>query len=102
MWTNYDSEEKYIECTSLNYLSSYVYESAGIELPPYNRFLSELEECIPAINANGFYSGKFGRFMEFEDASEEELVFLENYEMLQFNNVFGNEKRNESMFVIIE
>lgn len=102
VWTNYDSEEKYIECTSLNYLTSYVYESAGIELPPYNRFLSDMEDYIPAINANGFYSSKSGGFLSFDEAFGEESLMLEQYKMLQYNNVFGGEKRNKKLFGVLE
>lgn len=30
IWANYDIEEEYVECTSLNYLSNYLYKVAGI------------------------------------------------------------------------
>ncbi|MBR4880748.1 MAG: sulfatase-like hydrolase/transferase, partial [Clostridia bacterium] len=56
IWANYDIEEKHIDNTSLNYLSSYVYDVAGLTLPAYNNFLGEMEKVIPSINANGFYS----------------------------------------------
>ena len=93
VWANYDIEEEFVECTSLNYLSAYLYRLAGIELPPYNQFLDEMEEKIPAINANGFYSMESDCFMLFDMASEEEQKWLESYEILQYNNVF-DEKRD--------
>ena len=98
IWTNYDIEEKYIECTSLNYLSSYVYEAAGIALPPYNRFLRELEVVVPAINANGFYSLEEKGYLTVEQANEDELYWLQLYEMLQYNNIFDKKQKNEVMF----
>lgn len=51
VWTNYDSEERKIDLASLNYLSSYVLEAAGIDSPPYNVFLQKTEEIIPSINS---------------------------------------------------
>lgn len=102
IWTNYDSEEKQIDCTSLNYLTSYVYESANIELPPYNQFLSDMENVIPAINANGFYSLESKRFLPMDEASEKEKEWLQMYEILQYNNLFGDEQRNDNLFITLE
>ncbi|MBQ2816009.1 MAG: sulfatase-like hydrolase/transferase [Clostridia bacterium] len=98
IWTNYDIDEKYVECTSLNYLSSYVYEVAGIPLPPYNKFLSELEEKIPSINAHGFYSLESKSFLPFNEASKNEKEWLLKYEQLQYNSLFDLENRNKKLF----
>lgn len=102
IWANYDITEQYIDCTSLNYLSSYVYEAAGIELPTYNRFLSEMENAIPSINANGFYSTDMECYLAFDAANENELRWLELYEALQYNSIFDSEHRNETFFPAIE
>ena len=98
IWANYDLEEEYLPCTSLNYLSSYVYTAAGITLPPYNRFRKEMEKIIPSINAYGFYSLRSGRYLPLEDADGEELKWLELYKTLQYNNMFDEKNRNESFF----
>lgn len=97
VWANYDIDEQYVDCTSLNYLSSYVYETAGISLPPYQRFLSDMAEHIPAINANGYYSKTTGGFVAPEDAPEDEKEWLRLYEQLQYNCVF-DKQRNETLF----
>ena len=102
IWANYDIEEAYLECTSLNYLSSYVYDAAGIALPPYNLFLSEMESVIPAMNANGFYSAAAGTFLPFEESSPEELSWLENYRNLQYNALIDSKNRNFHFFPIVE
>lgn len=102
IWANYDIEEACLDCTSLNYLSSYVYEAAGISLPPYNRFLREMEEKIPSINANGFYSPENGGFVSFDDANEEESRWLNLYEVLQYNNIFDKKQKNEALFPSIK
>ncbi len=98
IWANYDIEEEHLERISLNYLSSYVYEAAGLPLPPYNQFLSDMEEAIPAINANGFYSREEDRYLPFDMASGEEKKWLEMYEQLQYNALFDKEHRSEVFF----
>ncbi len=102
IWSNYDIEEKYINCTSLNYLSNFVYDIAGIDLPPYNRFLSEMQSVIPSINANGFYSLDAKCYLPFEKANIEEQRWLGLYENLQYNNIFDETHRNEKMFPVLE
>ena len=102
IWANYDIEEKYIDCTSLNYLSSYVYDAAGIALTPYNQFLQEMEEMIPSINANGFYSLSAGCYLPFDEANEDELRWLELHEVLQYNSIFDTAHRSETFFPALE
>lgn len=102
IWANYEIEEQYIDAISLNYLSSYVYDVAGIDLPPYNQFLREMEEVIPSINANGFYSLADGCYLPFGEANDEESRWLGLYEALQYNNMFDQEHRDETLFPVIE
>ena len=102
IWANYDIEEASLERTSLNYLSTYVYEAAGYPLPLYDRFLREMEAVIPAINANGFYSLAAGRYLPFEEANEEERRWLETYEALRYNCLFDAKHRNEALFPVLE
>lgn len=93
IWTNYESEEQDVEITSLNYLSTMALEKAGIELPTYNRFLKEMMEVIPAMNSRAYYSAAGSCYQQYDDtklAAEEE--WLENYEILQYNNLFEEEK----------
>lgn len=66
-------------------------------MPPYQRFLSDMAEHIPAINANGYYSKAAGGFVAPEDAAEDEKEWLQLYEQLQYNCVF-DKQRNETLF----
>ncbi len=102
IWTNYDIKEEYIDRTSLNYLSSYVYDVAGIDLPPYNQFLSEMQTYIPAITANGFYSRNSMGYKTVDMASDEEQAWLEIYESLQYNSLFDRKNRNDIFFPVLE
>ena len=93
IWTNYESEEKEVEITSINYLSTMALEKADIELPTYNRFLKDLMEVVPAMNSRAYYSSSKERYRHYEDAAgspEEDL--LHKYEMLQYNNLFDDKK----------
>ena len=98
IWTNYDTEESETQITSLNYLSTLALERAGIELPAYNQFLSDMMEEIPAINARGYYSKSAGRFLHFEDAMGDEADWLRDYETLQYNNMFDEKGKSKLFF----
>lgn len=98
IWTNYESEEETIEITSLNYLSTLAFQKAGLELPAYQHFLSDMMEVIPAVNARGYYSLENGCFMHIEDAQGEEAKWLEKYEILQYNSMFDGKGRSELFF----
>lgn len=93
VWTNYESKSIDVPLTSLNYLSNYVYKVAGIEFPPYNRFLSDMQEQIPAMNSWGFYSTTHHKFLNYNYADGKEKKMLQDYRMLQYNSIFDN-KRN--------
>lgn len=102
IWTNYDSPEETVEITSLNYLSTMTLERAGIDLPPYNQFLADLREQIPAINARGYYSLNNETYLAVEDASGREAEWLRRYEILQYNAMFDEKDRSNLFFPYIE
>ena len=98
VWANYDIPEEDGIVTSLNFLSNYVYEAAGLELPPYNRFLSEMAKDIPAIHSKGFYSAASGGYLSFDQASEAERRWFADYRMLQYNSIWAGSERSETFF----
>lgn len=98
VWANFDIEEKDVPCSSINYLSTYVLEAAGISLPPYYQFLKQTESLIPAINAYGYYSQEKQGFISLEEASGAEAEAINTYEILQYNNIFDKEGRSELFF----
>lgn len=98
MWANYDIEEKEIPCTSLNYLSSYLYQAAGLPMPSYNQYLTDVEKEIPAMNAFGFYSIDKECFVSYDEASEAEKKILKTYERVQYNGLFDHARQNNRFF----
>lgn len=98
IWTNYDTPEETVEITSLNYLSTLTLEKAGMELFPYNKFLSEMMEVVPALNSRGYYSRTQGRYLHLDEAAGEEAAWLRRYEQLQYNSMFDKKGRSDVFF----
>lgn len=88
VWTNYDIAEQTIDCTGLNYVSTIVYETAGITLPAYNLFLKDLQAAIPSMNAYGYYSLSQGKYLPFSDKEGAEKEWLDKYHILQYQYMF--------------
>lgn len=95
IWTNFESREETVELTSLNYLSVYMFEKAGMEPPPYDRYLETLRETIPAMNSRGYYSNAAGRFLEMDMAEGDEETALREYSYMEYNCLFDPENLNE-------
>ena len=91
IWTNYKSEEETIELTSLDYLSTYLFEKAGIEQPSYNCFLKAIREVVPAMNSRGYFSSEAGHFKVYDEAEGEEKEALRNYHYLEYNCLFDGD-----------
>lgn len=102
IWTNYDTPEETIEITSLNFLSSLALERAGLDLPPYNQFMLDLMEVVPALNARGYYSLEKGKYLHIEEAMGKEALWLTKYKYLQYNGLFDVRNRSELFFPYIE
>lgn len=98
IWANYDIDEEYIECTSINYLSMHLLETAGFELPSYYNMLKDIEAVIPAINSIGYYSLEKESFITLEEAEGTEAEMLNMYRTIQYNNIFDHENRNHEFF----
>ena len=98
IWANYDIPEETVKRTSISYLSLYLLENAGFELPAYYRALKDIQEVIPAINAFGYYSLEKEGFISFEEAAGKEAEMLNFYATLQYNNLTDTKHRNTDLF----
>lgn len=98
IWANFDIPEQEVECTSLNYLSRYLLEAAGLPLSPLHSFLKDMEAQIPAINAYGYYSQESQSYRAFSEAEGEEKWWLDTYACLQYNSLFDNENKSDIFF----
>lgn len=98
IWNNKGIKPETIERTSFNYLAAHLLQEAGIEASPYFRFLRNLEKRIPAINANGYYCSKSGRYYPIESPDKENKALLDDYRMLIYNSAVDRKHRNETFF----
>lgn len=98
IWTNYESESGNVERTSINFLSTLVLKQAGIPLDPYHRFLSDMMEVVPAMNARGYYSKNKNRYVHYGEGSIEDEMWVEKYQNLQYNGLFDQKERSKLFF----
>lgn len=92
LWTNYDIEEETIERTSLNYLSSIVADRLGLPMTGYQKYLLALSEEIPVINTLGYWSAD-GSFYELKDQASPYAEKINEYHILEYNDIFGKKDR---------
>ena len=91
IWANYDIEEQSGVETSVNYLSTWLLEVCGFELPAYNQFLRDAEQVVPILTEPGYYSESSRRFLPVAEAVGEEKEILDRYHILEYNNLFDKE-----------
>ena len=99
IWTNYKMESQENVWTSTNYLSSYMLSLTGLELTPYNEYLLNLREKIPALNHLG-YLDPYGIWHRWENGDSETLELEREYECLQYNELMDSQNRVDEFFQI--
>ena len=97
IWTNYDIEEQTDVHMSANYFGSYILQVAGLKMSGYNRFLLKLYEEIPIIGTGGICD-KNGVWYTWDDVPEQYYDLINNYKILQYNNVYDMKHRVDSFF----
>lgn len=98
IWANYDIEEKYIEKLSVNYLSSYVLDIAGVRLTEYNKYLLKLSETLPVIDTVGYIDNNNTYFRWSDNSQYKEI--LSEYEKVQYNNIFDTAHKDNDTFYL--
>ena len=97
IWANYDVEEEMVEKTSLNYLYTLMADRLNLPMTGYQKYLLELQEEIPVLNAQGYWTAD-GSFYELDDKSSPYYDRINEYNILEYNYIFGQEDRNLNMF----
>lgn len=87
IWTNYDIEEKEVEYTSCNYLSSLLLDTAGLPLSPYQNYLKELQSEYPVITSNCMIDKNGNYFSPKEFLKNKSLI---EYSKLQYYKLFDS------------
>lgn len=101
IWANYDIQEETIEGTSLNYLYSIMADRLGLPMTGYQEYLLDLSQEIPVLCAQGYW-GADGNFYDLEDESSPYYERICEYQILQYNDIFGKENRYLEFFAAVK
>lgn len=88
IWANYEIPEAEGVELSINYLSSLLTRMANLPQTGYQKFLDQLWEELPVVNAVGYRDSTGTWTEEVADLSEGARAGLEDYDMLVYNHVF--------------
>ena len=102
IWCNYDIEEQENVKTSLNFLSTIMFDVANLPLNKYQVYLKDLYSEVPIIHANGIWDSN-GVYYESCDGLPEEIkTKINNYKNIQYNSMIDTENLIEDFFEIPE
>ncbi|MBR3357503.1 MAG: LTA synthase family protein [Solobacterium sp.] len=90
IWTNYYSQNEEVPMTSMNYLSTYLLDASGIELPVYNRFIKDVNGVSSAMNTNGIYLNDKKQFTKFSSSVLDEYELIKEYNYMVYDSSKGN------------
>ena len=96
IWANYPLPEEGPEITSLNFLSLYLLQYAGIGGTVYDGYLWQLQQQLPALTFVGYMdtAGQAHSHLETHDYA----ALIEDYQQVQYNNLFGGGGRRSAVF----
>ena len=97
LWTNYECEAEEISVMNANFFGSYVMQAAGLSLTDYNKCILEILDHIAVINENEIMDTE-GTWYSIDELPESMEEMLNDYEILQYNEVFGRTQRKEQVF----
>ena len=86
IWANYDIPEEDDVLTSTNFLGTLMLEQTGLKGAPYNAYLDDLQEQMPALNHKGYVTND-GEYVSWDDAEEPYETLEWEYECLQYNEL---------------
>lgn len=98
IWANYDIEERQGIEMSSNYLSSYVLQLSGLDMPDYNKCILSFWQHVPVIGY-GVVKDSHNIWYTRENLPDDMNEILDAYQFLQYNNVFGGRRRIDDIFV---
>ena len=101
IWANYNIPEETIERTSLNYLYSILADRLDFPMTGYQKYLLALSEKIPALCAQGYW-GDDGNYYELEDESSPYHDLINEYNILEYNDIFGGKDRDLEFFADVQ
>ena len=98
IWANYDIPEQAVDMLSVNYLSSYVLKTAGIQMPAFNSYLLKLSEKLPVIHNVGLIDAVGNRYNA--DSHTPYAALLADYEKIAYNYIQDSERRQDKLYYL--
>lgn len=98
LWANYDIGEKSYGDFSLNYLSTMLIDALGFPKTGYQQFLSDTMQVLPIVTRNFYRSASGVCSADVSVLPREAQVFLDEYEILQYNGLKGGANRYNGFF----
>lgn len=99
LWANYDIEEAQDLEIGSSFLGVLASRMAGYPQTGYMKFLSQLNETFTAITPMGYVLSDGTMYENREELGEQEQALLDQYEYLQYYNLFGDDQENSFFFV---
>ena len=99
IWANYDIEEAQDLEIGSSFLGVLASRMAGYPQTGYMKFLSQLNDTFTAITPMGYVLSDGTMYENREDLGEQEQALLDQYEYLQYYNLFGDDQENGFFFV---
>ena len=96
-WSNNDIESDVKDVTSINFLSGYLLEMAGLEKTDFLEFVNQLNAEIPVLTAAGWLDTDM-QFTELSYTSKGLPMHLQLYSSLQYNALFDTENKMTGIF----
>lgn len=97
IWANYDIDKKTVEKTSMNYLQTILMETIDGDLTGFQKFQQNLQKEIPVLTSNGYW-GADGKFYSVDDKNSPYYDLIQEYAMLQYNDMMDYKNRVEDFF----
>lgn len=99
MWTNYERESERDIVMSANYFGSYILQQMGARLSGYNKMLLRLREQMPVISGAEIMLAD-GSWYPRTALPEAEGATLNEYEIVQYNNMFAKGEKIDDIFTV--
>ena len=102
IWANYDIPECELNDISLNYLSTLLLQTSGLNLPDYNLLIAESYNEFPILTTMGIYDKNGVRYNTLSEAQGADATgILNDYNILAYNNVFETTGRVAGFYDIV-
>ena len=101
IWTNYELPDAEGLEMSSNFFGSFFLQLSGLEMTDYNKCLLMILEKIQVIGTGAIMDAA-GMWYSMDELPDNLQKIINDYEILQYNNVFGGKDRIDSIFSIAE